>query len=240
MSFPGFFQKADLRFYSNTYRGVHCLEPFHDNQSLWADHCSSGQQENLHHPGCLHWDKLPASASCVAIAASTALPPCFNSISTPTLLASGWARNYCTITRNNFFITGILVRIDIYGDCRHLMNSVTNILFCRRIQHRKGKNDIYIRFTAGNQSLNRNDEFLYTLLVPDRARTVFPCFEQPNLKASFTLQLDIPSEWVAVSNTYINKGRKNVKEKSIYCSDRAIKALICSHFCCRKAGQTRI
>ena len=59
----------------------------------------------------------------------------------------------------------------------------------------KGENDIYIRFTAGNQSLNRNDEFLYTLLVPDRARTVFPCFEQPNLKASFTLQLNIPSEW---------------------------------------------
>ena len=53
----------------------------------------------------------------------------------------------------------------------------------------KGENDIYIRFTAGNQSLNRNDEFLYTLLVPDRARTVFPCFEQPNLKASFTLSL---------------------------------------------------
>ena len=37
----------------------------------------------------------------------------------------------------------------------------------------QGENDIYIRFTAGNQSLNRNDEFLYTLLVPDRARTVF-------------------------------------------------------------------
>ena len=29
----------------------------------------------------------------------------------------------------------------------------------------KGENDIYIRFTAGNQSLNRNDEFLYTLLA---------------------------------------------------------------------------
>ena len=80
----------------------------------------------------------------------------------------------------------------------------------------KGENDIYIRFTAGNQSLNRNDEFLYTLLVPDRARTVFPCFEQPNLKASFTLQLDIPSEWVAVSNTYINKEEEREGRKSIY------------------------
>jgi aminopeptidase N len=67
----------------------------------------------------------------------------------------------------------------------------------------EGKNEVYIRFTAGNQSLNRNDEFLYTLLVPDRARMVFPCFEQPNLKAAFTLQLEVPTEWEAVSNTSI-------------------------------------
>ena len=33
----------------------------------------------------------------------------------------------------------------------------------------QGENDVYIRFTAGNQSLNRNDEYLYTLLVPCRA-----------------------------------------------------------------------
>ena len=37
-----------------------------------------------------------------------------------------------------------------------------------------GENSINIEFIAGSQSLNRNDEFLYTLLVPDRARTLFP------------------------------------------------------------------
>lgn len=78
-----------------------------------------------------------------------------------------------------------------------------------------GKNEVYIRFTAGNQSLNRNDEFLYTLLVPDRARTVFPCFEQPNLKAAFTLQLEVPAGWEAVSNTSVasekeTNGRKHI------------------------------
>ena len=41
--------------------------------------------------------------------------------------------------------------------------------------------------------------------MPDRARTLFPCFEQPNLKATFSLRLDIPTEWKAVSNTYITK-----------------------------------
>ncbi|MBQ8265441.1 MAG: aminopeptidase [Bacteroides sp.] len=67
----------------------------------------------------------------------------------------------------------------------------------------EGQNEVNIRFIAGDQSLNRNEEFLYTLLVPDRARTVFPCFEQPNLKAEFTLQLEVPAEWEAVSNTSI-------------------------------------
>ena len=67
----------------------------------------------------------------------------------------------------------------------------------------QGENQVCIRFTAGDQSLNRNEEFLYTLLVPDRARTVFPCFEQPNLKAEFTLQLEVPDQWEAVSNTSI-------------------------------------
>ena len=79
----------------------------------------------------------------------------------------------------------------------------------------KDKNEVHIRFTAGDQSLNRNDEYLYTLLVPDRARTVFPCFEQPNLKAEFTLCLEVPEEWEAVSNTSIQtesiiNGKKHI------------------------------
>lgn len=63
-----------------------------------------------------------------------------------------------------------------------------------------GANTLSIKFTAGNLSLNRNDEYLYTLLVPDRARTVFPCFDQPDLKASFQLSLTIPSNWQAITN----------------------------------------
>lgn len=65
----------------------------------------------------------------------------------------------------------------------------------------KDNNIIAVDFRAGEQSLNRNEEFLYTLLVPDRARTLFPCFDQPNLKAAYTLTLEVPEHWVAVSNT---------------------------------------
>ncbi|GGG49907.1 M1 family metallopeptidase [Hymenobacter glacieicola] len=63
-----------------------------------------------------------------------------------------------------------------------------------------GLNEVSLEFVAGNQSLNRNEDFLYTLLVPDRARTVFPVFDQPNLKASFTLTLTLPTTWQALAN----------------------------------------
>ncbi|GEO05015.1 aminopeptidase N [Adhaeribacter aerolatus] len=63
-----------------------------------------------------------------------------------------------------------------------------------------GKNEIYISFAAGNLSLNRNEDYLYTLLVPDRARTVFPCFDQPDLKATFKLTLTLPRSWQALTN----------------------------------------
>lgn len=65
---------------------------------------------------------------------------------------------------------------------------------------RPGANTVELSFTAGNAALNRNTDFLYTLLVPDRARTLFPCFDQPDLKAVFTLSLVIPAGWKAMGN----------------------------------------
>jgi aminopeptidase N len=63
-----------------------------------------------------------------------------------------------------------------------------------------GKNSFDIQFIAGNQALNRNDDFLYTLFVPDKAATAFPCFDQPNIKASYQLSLDVPQNWSALAN----------------------------------------
>jgi len=63
-----------------------------------------------------------------------------------------------------------------------------------------GANKIELTFRVGESSLNRNDDFLYTLFVPDRASTAFPCFDQPDLKGSFQLDLDLPDSWVALAN----------------------------------------
>lgn len=62
------------------------------------------------------------------------------------------------------------------------------------------ENEITIDFIAGDEALNRQDEFLYTLFVPARASIAMPVFDQPNLKARWVLALRIPSAWHAVGN----------------------------------------
>lgn len=65
----------------------------------------------------------------------------------------------------------------------------------------KGDNQISItQFIANDKTLNRHDDYLYTLFVPDHARSVFPCFDQPDIKARFTLSLLVPQGWKAISN----------------------------------------
>jgi aminopeptidase N len=68
----------------------------------------------------------------------------------------------------------------------------------------KRYNVVSVGFRAGDMSLNRNDDYLYTLFVPDRASTAFPCFDQPDLKARFSLTLDIPSGYRAMSNSPVS------------------------------------
>lgn len=64
-----------------------------------------------------------------------------------------------------------------------------------------GENTVTIAFIAGELSLNRNEDYLYTLLVPDRARTLFPCFDQPNIKARYTLNITAPKDWQVLCGT---------------------------------------
>jgi aminopeptidase N len=65
---------------------------------------------------------------------------------------------------------------------------------------KQGENVLGVSFEAGEAALNRNSDYLYTLFVPDRARTVFPCFDQPDLKATYNLTLKIPADWKALAN----------------------------------------
>ncbi|MGC2237103.1 MAG: M1 family aminopeptidase [Pyrinomonadaceae bacterium] len=74
-----------------------------------------------------------------------------------------------------------------------------------------GENYIKIKFaspvkTSGaaiTRYVDKEDgaEYVYSLFVPSDASTAFPVFDQPDLKAKFTLTLVMPEKWKAISNT---------------------------------------
>ncbi|MBI4473573.1 MAG: ERAP1-like C-terminal domain-containing protein [Acidobacteria bacterium] len=78
--------------------------------------------------------------------------------------------------------------------------AVNNHIVIAAEELKAGENTVEIEFQAGDASLNRNPDFMYALFVPARAHLAFPCFDQPDLKARYTLQLTIPPDWTAVSN----------------------------------------
>ncbi len=74
-----------------------------------------------------------------------------------------------------------------------------------------GENVIKLDFTspiltsgsAITRYIDKEDgsEYIYSLFVPSDASTAFPVFDQPDLKAKFTLNLDIPNDWDAIGNS---------------------------------------
>jgi aminopeptidase N len=76
-----------------------------------------------------------------------------------------------------------------------------------------GENAVRIDFTApvatAGKAITRfedkddNTEYLYTLFVPMDADMAFPCFDQPDLKGRFHLELTAPENWTTISNTPI-------------------------------------
>ncbi len=84
---------------------------------------------------------------------------------------------------------------------------------------RNGPNEIRVRFTAaiapsGASIIRFTDatdgsDYLYTLLVPADANQLFPCFDQPDLKARFTLSLTTPPDWTALSNAPLVRADSN-------------------------------
>lgn len=93
----------------------------------------------------------------------------------------------------------LLKSLSINGNSVEILFSNEHLMLPAKFLE-QGENRVDIEFTAGESSLNRNPEYLYTLFVPDRARTAFPLFDQPDLKATYDLTLRIPKEWNALSN----------------------------------------
>lgn len=129
---------------------------------------------------------------------------------------------------------------DIFLNYHGLVNSVvcngkeTNINYQkRRIFLKKSdlipnaKNEVVILFSSNyghsgsglHQFVDPSDkkEYLYTQFEPFECNTVFPVFDQPDLKATLSIALCGSKEWVLLSNendVYTNEDIKNLKDLS--------------------------
>ncbi len=91
----------------------------------------------------------------------------------------------------------LLKTLKVNGVVQEIVHQKEHLIIADNLE--VGENQIEIGFDAGELSLNRNEEFLYTLLVPDRASTLFPCFDQPNIKAKYVLEATVPKDWTVIT-----------------------------------------
>jgi aminopeptidase N len=76
---------------------------------------------------------------------------------------------------------------------------------------RAGENTLVVSFrsnaAAAGKAITRYEdkddgsEYFYTLFVPMDASMAFPCFDQPDLKGRFTLEVEHPKGWTVIGNT---------------------------------------
>ncbi|MEZ6037125.1 MAG: M1 family aminopeptidase [Planctomycetota bacterium] len=111
------------------------------------------------------------------------------------------------------------VVLDFAGATLDSLNANANELVPRRVADHvvlpagslvRGLNGVHATFTSkvaptGTPlTVYRDDsdgrDYYYTLLVPADAHGLFPCFDQPDLRAKYLLELDLPESWTAVSN----------------------------------------
>jgi aminopeptidase N len=97
----------------------------------------------------------------------------------------------------------------------------------------KGDNELKLTFTslsaAAGKAFTRyedrddRNEYVYSLFVPMDASMAFPCFDQPDLKGRFALQVDAPAEWTVVANTAANSITKHgATARSVFPETRPI------------------
>jgi len=87
---------------------------------------------------------------------------------------------------------------------------------------RRDANRVELDFDSGiaeaNHAITRfvdhedGAEYIYSLFVPMDANLAFPCFDQPDLKAKFTLEVTAPQDWVVVSNGIDEPGREGARD----------------------------
>src|SRR5262247_239936 len=107
-------------------------------------------------------------------------------------------------------IEGAVSNVTVNGSAVNDLRQTGGHIVLPARHFKSGENTIEMNFETGVAAANRpiiryqdrddGGEYVYTLFVPMDASLAFPCFDQPDLKARFTLNLTAPDDWTVVTN----------------------------------------
>ena len=119
------------------------------------------------------------------------------------------------IAQRNGQSQGLIKNVRVNGKPVSSVREVAEHIVIPSANLKAGENTVDLEFespinTSGSavtRYLDKEDgsEYIYTLFVPSDASTTFPCFDQPDLKARFSLQLTTKEGWQVVANTAATK-----------------------------------
>ena len=115
--------------------------------------------------------------------------------------------------------------ITINGRAINDAQNINGHLVLPTAHFKAGENVVALAFETAAAPANRpliryqdkddGSEYVYTLFVPMDASLAFPCFDQPDLKGRFTLELQVPQNWDAISNTQPQQSNNSGTAKTV-------------------------
>ncbi len=126
------------------------------------------------------------------------------------------------------------LRIDFIGSIKNLQinnkksdfqkNNFFILLPSKNLK--EGKNTVHIEYENEynhtgdglHQFFDPEDqtEYLYSNFEPYDAHRMFPCFDQPDLKATYSLSVESPKEWKVISNSPQDKVLENKTKTTVF------------------------
>src|SRR3954465_4332759 len=126
---------------------------------------------------------------------------------------------------------GYVRSLNVNGAALNIQNENGHILLPAASLH-NGPNTVTIEFTshaapAGKPIIRYEDkddgsEYVYTLFVPMDASMAFPCFDQPDLKGRFKLEIEVPGNWTVISNTPVSGGDRESRTRYYFLETQPI------------------
>jgi aminopeptidase N len=111
-------------------------------------------------------------------------------------------------------IEGAISKVTVNGSAVNDLRQIGGHIILPARHFKSGENTIAMDFETGVAPANRpiiryqdrddGAEYIYTLFVPMDASLAFPCFDQPDLKARFTLDMTAPDHWAMISNARLS------------------------------------